>query len=202
MAMSTSMLAATAALLLADDSSTSAWGHAERHAGQPVPTTSRSIARLVDLELPRGPVDGEVLACTLDILSRWCEDHPAASESLAHAVTTDVRTVEALQELAGRLRDVGSWRSAELCYRSGLTLARARGARADADRCRNGLAEVSRELTRTGPTPPWSTATSIALLAVLVPAQREHVAAEDGTVPAGRVQQGAEPWCPHMQSSN
>ncbi|HKG50483.1 MAG TPA: hypothetical protein VKB14_08590 [Actinomycetales bacterium] len=199
--MSTSMLAATAALLLAGDSSTSAPGHAEWHAGQPLPTAINSIAMLVDLELPPGPVDGEVLAYTLDILSRWSEDHPAASESLTHAVATDVRTVEALQKLAAQLRDVGSWGSAELCYTSGLALARACGARADADRCRKGLAEVSREPTRTGPTPPWSTTASIALLAVLVPTQREQVADQDGTVAAGR-RRCEEPWSPHMQSLN
>ena len=139
------MLTATAALLLSTEA-----------------TAVGSIVRHIDLDLPPGPVDGEVLAYTLDVLSRWSKNNPAGSEILAEAVATDRRTLAALQDLAEGLRHAGCWESAELCYSSGLTLARARGAQGDVDRCRKGLALVP-EAPRRGPTSTWCAGSFVAL---------------------------------------
>lgn len=155
MALSTSLLTATAALLLSSEPTTAPGYGRERAAEDPQPVTVGSIVRHIDLDLPAGPVDGEVLAYTLDVISRWSKDNPGGSEILADAVATDARTLVALHDLAERLRHAGCWGSAQLCYASGLTLARARGAQGDADRCRKGLALVP-EPARQGPTSTWS----------------------------------------------
>jgi hypothetical protein len=200
MVMSISLRAATAALLLAVDPPGATPVRAGRRAAPA--TVIGSVVRLADLDLPTGPVDGEVVDYTLDVLRRWSAAHPAAAEVLADAVATDDRTAGALHRLAEHLREVGCWEAAELCYSAGLSLALARGAREDADRCRKGLGLVRREPTRTGRMLPGSAGPSIALLAAPFPQQGQRAAAEAGSVPTGSRGRGDDAGYPHLLSAN
>src|SRR5690349_12306566 len=118
MALSTSMLTATAALLLSRHGTTAPASGREQRAEDPWSAAVGSIVRDINLDLPPGPVDGEVLAYTLDVLRRWSEDDPVGSQILADAVATDPHTLVALHDLAERLRHAGCWGSAQLCYTS------------------------------------------------------------------------------------